>query len=188
MQISAKKSKVMRMGSTKELAVKIEGGNLEIVTRFKYLGATITEDAKSVQEIKIRIAIATSSLAKLKPIWRDKNISMNTRMRLLRALVTSVFLYGCETWTLNAEMEKRINAFEMNCMRRLLQVHYTSHTPNKQIRELMISYIGEHEHILTIVKRRQLTWFGHVTRWKGSLENTMLQGGTDGSRKRGRPI
>ena len=187
MQISAEKSKVMRMGSDKELDVSMDGEKLGNVTQFKYLGATITEDAKSVQEIKIRIAIATSSLAKLKPIWRDKNISMKTRMSLLRALVTSVFLYGCETWTLNAEMEKRINSFEMNCMRRLLQVHYTSHTSNKQIRELMLSYLGEHDHLLTIVKRKQLSWFGHVIRWKGSLANAMLQGGTDGSRKRGRP-
>ena len=115
-------------------------------------------------------------------------MSVKTRNSLLRALVTSVFLYGCETWTLNEEMEKRINSFEMNCMRRLLQVHCTSHTSNKQIRELITSYIGEHEHLLTIVKRRQLTWFGHVVRWKGSLANTLLQGGTDGCRKRGRPV
>ena len=188
MQISAEKSKVMEMGSKEELDVTIDDEKLETVDQFKYLGATITDDARSVQEIKIRIAIATSSLAKLKPIWRSKNISMKTRMNLLRALVNSVFLYGCETWTLNAEMEKRISAFEMNCMRRLLQVHYTSHTSNKQIRELMWGYIGEHEDLLTVVKHRQLTWFGHVIRWKGSLANTMLQGGTDGSRKRGRPI
>ena len=60
---------------------------------------------KSVQEIKIRIAVATASLAKLKIIWREKNISMKTRIGLLRALVTSVFLYGCKTYTLNAEMD-----------------------------------------------------------------------------------
>ena len=179
----------MRVGSSDELDVSIDGENLETVTQFKYLGATIIENARSVQEIKIRIAVATSSLLKLKTIWRDKNISMKTRMSLLRALATSVFLYGCETWTLNAEkMEKRINSFEMNCMRRLLQVHYTSHTSNKQIRELMIGCIGEHEHLLTIVKRRQLTWFGHVIRWKGSLANTLLQGSTDFCRKKGRPV
>ena len=177
----------MRMGSNQDLDVKMDGEKLETVTAFKYRGVIITDDAKSVQEIKIRIAVATSSLPKLKPIWRDKNISMRTRMGLLRALVTSVFLYGCETWTLNAEMEKRINTFEMNSMRRLLQVHYTSHTSNIQIRELMQSYIGEHDNLLTIVKRRQLQWFRHVTRWKGSLANTILQGSTDGSRKRGRP-
>ena len=101
-----------------------------------------------------------------------ETISIKTRMSLLRALVTLVFLYGCATWTLNAEMEKRINSFEMNCMCRLLQDHYTFHTFNKQIRELMTSYIGEHEHLLIIVKRKQLTWFGHVIRWKGTLANT----------------
>ena len=141
------------------------------------------------KKLTIRIAVATSSFSKLKTIWRDKNISIKTRMSLIQALVTSFFLYGCKTWTLNAEMEKRINSFEMNCMRRLLQVHYyTSHTSNKQIRELMTSYIGKHGHLLTIVKRRQLTWFGHVIRWKGSLVNTLLQGGTDGCRTRGRPV
>ena len=66
MQISAEKSKVMRMGSSDELDVLIDGENLETVTQFKYLGATITEDARSVQETKIRIAVATSSLSKLK--------------------------------------------------------------------------------------------------------------------------
>ena len=84
---------------------------IETVTQFKYLGSSITDDARSVQEIKIRIAVATASLAKLKVIWRDKSISMKTRMGLLRALITSIFLYGCETWTLNPEMEKPYQCF-----------------------------------------------------------------------------
>ncbi|XP_072047114.1 uncharacterized protein [Amphiura filiformis] len=104
MQISIEKSRVMIMGSNEELDVSIDGEKQETVTQFKYLGAATTEDARSVQEINVRIAISTSSLAKLKPIhvWRDKNISMKTRMGLLRALFTSAFLYGCDTWTLNA--------------------------------------------------------------------------------------
>ena len=112
---------------------------------------------------------------------------MTSRMHLLRALITSIFLYGCETWTVTAEMEKRINAFEMNCMRRLLQVHYTSHTSNVQIRELMERFIGKQKALLSIVKQRKLQWFGHLVRWKNSLANTILEGGTDGIRKRGRP-
>ena len=76
---SAEKSKVMRMGSSDELDVSIDGENLETVTQFKYLGATITEDARSVQEIKIRIAVATSSFSKLKTIWRDKNMSVKKK-------------------------------------------------------------------------------------------------------------
>ena len=71
-------------------------------------------------------------------VWFSTS-NFQIRMRLLRALVTSVFLYGCDTWTLNAEIGKRINSFEINCMRRFLQVHYTSHTSNNKIRELLIS-------------------------------------------------
>ena len=132
----------MKIGSSDALHVSVDEENLETVTQFKYLGATITEEARSVQEIKIMIAVCTSSLSKLKTIWRDKNISTKTRMSLLRAQVKSVFLYGCDPWTLNAEMGKRINSFEMNCIRISLQVHYTSHISNKQIRELR--YIEEH--------------------------------------------
>ena len=73
-------------------------------------------------------------------------------------------------------MEKHINAFEINCMRVLL--HYKIR--DNKVRELMLKYIGEHDHMSTIVKRRQFTWFGHVIRCKGSLANTMLHGGTDG--------
>ena len=72
MQISAEKSKVMRMGSSDEMDASINGEKLETVTQFKYLGSTITDDARSVKEIKIRIAVATASLAKLKVIWRDR--------------------------------------------------------------------------------------------------------------------
>ncbi len=111
---------------------------------------------------------------------------MTSRMNLLRTLITSVFLYGCETWTVTAEMEKRISAFEMNCMRRLLQIHFSSHTANKTVRELMETYVGKQKSLLAIVKQRKLQWFGHVVRWKNSLTNTILQGGTGGSRKRGR--
>ena len=151
MEISAPKSKVMKMGNGEAAKVTIDGEKLECVEQFKYLGATITSDARATAEIKIRIATATSTLARLKPIWRNKNISMTSRMHLLRALITSIFLYGCETWTVTAEMEKRINAFEMNCMRRLLQVHYTSHTSNIQIQELMEHHIGKQRALMTIV-------------------------------------
>ena len=63
--------------------------------------------------MKVRIAKATSALARLRQIWRDKGISVASKLRLLRALVLSVLLYGAEAWTLNAEVERRINALEI---------------------------------------------------------------------------
>ena len=159
---------------------------ISISTQFKYLRATITEDARSVHEIKIRIAVTTWSLSKLKTIWRDKNISMRTRMSLLRALVTSVFLYGCETWMLNAEWEKRIQLFwdELHAQIPPGPLYLSHFQQADQGIDDKLHSLGEHEHLLTIVKRRQLTWFGHVIRWKGSLANTLLQGGTDGDIER----
>ena len=73
------------------------------VSAFKYLGATLTRDSKSTAEIKTKIAIATSTMAKLEKVWRNKNIRFPTKMRLYRALVLSTLLYGCESWTMIAE-------------------------------------------------------------------------------------
>ena len=112
---------------------------------------------------------------------------MSTKLRLLRVLILSVFLYGAKSWTLNAEIEKRINAFEMNCYRRLLQVHWSTHTKNSEIRNRIQDLAGPIESFLATVKRKKLTWFGHVTRAKGTLANTILQGIVEGSRSRGRP-
>ena len=77
------------------------GQKLETVTSFKYLGST---DEGSKPEILSRIAQATAALTGLKPVWIDKSISLSSKIRLMRSLVTSIFLYACESWTLTAEL------------------------------------------------------------------------------------
>ena len=160
---------------------------MEQVKEFTYLGSVQNEECSSINEVKVRIAKSISSFSRLKKVWPDSGISMATKLRLLRALVLSVFLYGAESWTLNAEIEKRINAFEMNCYRRLLQVHWTSHTRNADIRKRVIDLAGPVDSFLGVVIRKKMTWFGHVMRAKGTLANTILQGSVEGSRGRGRP-
>ena len=187
MEISLEKTKTMVASGHEQIDVCIRDYHLEQVAEFVYLGSTQTEDGTSLKEVKVRIAKATSTLARLKRIWRDRNISMQVKLQLLRSLVISVFLYASESWTMNTEIEKRINAFELNCYRRLLNIHYTSHTTNVRVKELVIQYIGKHDSLLSIAKKRKLRWFGHVTRAKGTLANIILQGTVDGSRKRGRP-
>ena len=89
-------------------------------------------------------------------------------------------------------MGKRINAFEINCIHRLLRIHDTSHTSNKHIRVLVFSYIGKQKAWVPdiMVIRSQLSWFGHVIRRKemNSLWNTKVQEEADSYRKRGRPV
>ena len=110
MEISAEKTKLMTNNTSGiNTEIKINGQKLETVTSFKYLGS-VTTDVGSKPEILSRIAQATAILTRLKPVWNDWSISLNSKMRLMRSLVTSIFLYVCESWTLTAELRRRIQA------------------------------------------------------------------------------
>ena len=102
----------------------------------------------------------------------------------MRSLVISIFLYACESWTLTAELEKRTQAIEMRCCRRLLNISYKDHVTNEEVRRKIQAAIGEYDELLTLVKKRKLRWFGHVSRSSG-LAKTILQGTVKGKRKRG---
>ena len=95
-------------------------------------------------------------------------------MRLMRSLVASIFLYACESWTLTAELRRRIQAMEMRCYRKILDISYKDHVTNEEVRTKIQQAIGPHED-LTIVKRCKLQWHGHVSRSSG-LTKTILQG------------
>ena len=98
--------------------IKIKSQRLEEVENFKYFGAIISNEG-SKPEILSRIAQTTAALSRLKIIWRDKNISLASKVKLVRTLILSTFLYACEGWTLTAEIERRIQALDMRCYRRL---------------------------------------------------------------------
>ena len=105
MEISAEKTKLMTNSANGiQREIKVKGQKLGTVTSFKYLGAVVSDDG-SKPEVLSRIAQATAAITKLKPIWRD-NISLGSKMKLMRSLVIPIFLYACESWTLTAELEK----------------------------------------------------------------------------------
>ena len=115
MEISVEKTKLMTNSANGiQREIKVKGQKLGIVTSFKYLGAVVSDDG-SKPEVLSRIAQATAALTKLKPIWKDNNISLGSKVKLMPSLVISIFLYACESWTLTAELEKRMQAFEMRC-------------------------------------------------------------------------
>ena len=127
----------------------------------------------------------TAAVTKLKVIWNNKNIAISSKIRLMRSLAMSIFLYACETWTITADIERRIQALEMRCFRKLLGISYRDHITNKEVKERIGNAIGPYEDLLTTVKRRKLKWYGHVTRSSG-LAKTILQGTVQGGRRRGR--
>ena len=97
----------------------------------------------------------------------------------------STFLYACETWTLTAETERKIQTMEMRSFRRPLGILYREHITNEEVRSRIRQAIGPYKELLTIVKQRKLQWYGHITRSWG-LAKTFLQGTVQGGSKRGR--
>ncbi|GFO20370.1 endonuclease-reverse transcriptase [Plakobranchus ocellatus] len=115
----------------------------------------------------------------------NKNIAISSTIRLLRSLVTSIFLYACESWTLAADTERRIRAMEMRCYRRQLGIsYYKDHITKEEVRRRIENAIGPHD-LLTIVRQRKLKWYGDTTRSSG-LAKTIMQGTVNGGRRRGR--
>ena len=114
MEISAEKTKLMTNNTSGiNTEIKVNGQKLETVTSFNCLGSVITDEG-SKPEILSRIAEITAALTKLKPL--------SSKIRLMRSLVTSIFLYACESWTLTAELQRRIQALEMRCYRKILHL------------------------------------------------------------------
>ena len=101
--------------------IKVNGQKHETVTSFKYLGSVIT-DEDSKLEIFSRTAPTIATVTRLKPVWNDRSISLSPMIRLMRSLVTSIILYACESWTLTAELQRRIQAMEMRCYRKILRI------------------------------------------------------------------
>ena len=150
---------------------------------FKYLGAIISNEG-SKPEILSRIAQTTAALFRLKIIWRDKNILL-AYVKLMRTLILSTFLYACESWALTAEIERRIQALELRCYRRLLNISYKDHVMNQEVCNRIQNATGMHGDLLTMVKKRKLSWYGHISRSSG-MAKTILQGTVKGARRRGR--
>ena len=169
MKISAKKTKLMTNSANGIQSERDKGKRA-----FKYHGAVVSDDG-SKPEVLSRIAQATAAYTKLKPIWSDNKISLGSKVKLMCSFVISIFLNACESWTLTAELEKRMQAFEMRCYRMLLIISYKDHVTYEEVRRKIQAAIGENVQLLALVKKRKLRWFGHVSRSSG-LAKITLQG------------
>ena len=116
---AAEKTKLMT-NNTNDIKkeIKVNGQKLETITSFKYIGSAVS-DERFKPKMLSRIAQSTAALTRLKPVWNDRSISLSSKTRLMRSLVTSIFVYACELWTLTAELQKRIRATTR---------HHASHT------------------------------------------------------------
>ena len=163
--------------------IKVNGQMLETVKSFKYLGSVIT-DKGSKSEVLSRIAQTTAALTRLQSVSNDRSIYLSSKIWLRRSLVTSFFLYACESWTLTPELQRRIQAMEIRCYRKIPHISYKDQVTNEEVRAKIQQAIEPHEDLLMIVKRRKLQWHGRVSRSSG-LAKTILQGTVKGGRRQG---
>ena len=166
---------------TQKTNIDINGQTVENVNHFEYLGARIEGDGRSGNEIRRRLAIAKQKLNKMKQVWKGQNTG--TKLRIMKACVFPIAIYGCEAWTpLKIDLQ-RIDSFEMQCYRKILRIPWTAKITNEKVRQkLKIKY----KYLNTKVKKLKLSFFGHIKRHE-SLEKTILEGELQGKRGRGKP-
>ncbi|KAG1705108.1 Proto-oncogene tyrosine-protein kinase receptor Ret [Nymphon striatum] len=162
----------------------IKVGNIKIkeTESFSYLGSLVTSDGKCKKEVRKRIGISKDNFQKLRPIFTNRNISMQLKIRLPKCYIWSILTYGCETWTLTPELIRNLEAAEMWFLRRILGISYVDKITNIEV----LQRAGVERELMSSITSRQLKFLGHVTR-KGGIECLSLQGRINGKRSRGRP-
>ena len=188
MEINTDKSKILvnSRQPTQPCTININNTPLEQVNQFKYLGAVVTTDGDSSKELRTRLTLGVAAMASLARLWSGRSISIRTKVRVYRSMVVPVVTYGCEAWTLKAEEERRLQAFENKCYRRILKIPYTEHRTTEYVWKRIDDICGPHSRILSCVRERKLNWYGHLCRHT-SLAKTVQQGTVPGGRSRGRP-
>ena len=160
MHVNWKKTKLQNVGAgDPPPPVTIGSETVAAVDKFTYLGSDVSSSGSSSPEILRRIGMANTTMGQLDSIWKKKNLRLTTKLRLYSSLVVSVLLYGSETWTLLKEDARKIQAFHMQCQRRILGVKWFDHVSNQTISQR--TGLGN---INDLIADRRHTLFGHVCR------------------------
>lgn len=183
--ISVKKTEVLVQNVTSTPSINVNNQTLNVVDKFKYLGSTISKNLSLDSEIDTRIGKASTSMARLdERVWNNRNLTTNTKMRVYRACILSTLLYGSETWPTYTSQERKINAFHMRSLRRILGISWKDRVSNEAVH----STTGIPS-IQSILSKNRLRWLGHVKRMDNSrLPKILLFGQlSTGTRSGGRP-
>ena len=170
------------MASGPIISWEIDGETVETVADFIFLGSKITTDGDCSHEIKRHLLLGRKVMTNLDSIFKSRDITLPTKVRLVKAMIFPVVMYGCESWTVKKAEHRRIDAFELWCWRRLLWVLWTARRSNQSI--LMETSPGCS--LEGMMLRLKLQYFGHLLWRVDSLEKTLMLGGIGGKRIRGR--
>ena len=148
---------------------------------FIFLGSKITADGDCSHEIKRCLLLGRKVMINLDSIFKSRDITLPTKVHLVKAVVFPVDMYGCESWTVKKAERQRIDAFELWCWRRVLRVPWTARRSNQSI----LKEISPGCSLEGLILKLKLQYFGHLMRRVDSLEKTLMLGGIGGRRRRG---
>ena len=155
LKLKNQKTKIMASGPI--TSWQIDGETVETVTNFIFMGSGITVDGVCSHDIKSRLLLGRKVMTNLYSIFKSRDI-MPTKVRLVKAMVFSVAMYGCESWTIKKAEHRRIDAFELWCWRRLLRVPWTARRSNQCI----LKQISPEYSLEGLMLNLKLQYFGHL--------------------------
>ena len=154
---------------------------METVTVFIFLGSKITADGDCSHEIKRHLLLGRKAVTNLDSILKSRDITLPTKVHLVKAMVFPVVMYGCESWTIKKAEHRRIDAFELWCWRRHLRVPWTARRSNQSI----LKEISPGCSLEGLILKLKLQYFVHLMRRADSFEKTLMLGKIEGRRRRG---
>ena len=180
LKLNIQKMKIMASGPI--ISWEIDGETVETVSDFILGGSKITEDGDCSHEIKRHLHLGRKVMTNLDSILKNRDVTLPTKVCLVKAMVFPVVMYGCESWTVKKAERQRTDAFELWCWRRLLRVPWTA----RRSKESILKEISLGCSLKELILKLKLQFFGHLMRRVDSLEKTLMLGGIGGRRKRGR--
>ena len=160
---------------------QIDGETMEAVRNFIFLGSKITADGGCSQEIKRHLFLGRKAMTNLDSILISRDITLPTKVCLVKATVFPVVIYGFESWTTKKGECQKIDAFELWCWRRLPRLPWTAGRSNQSIlKKISLEYSLE-----GLMLKLKLQYFGHLVRRTDSLEKTLMLGKIEGKKRRG---
>ena len=177
LKLNIKKTKIMASGPI--TSWQIDGESMEAVRDFIFLSSKITADGDCSHEIKRQLLFGRKAMTNLDSILKSRDITLSTKVHLVKTVVFPVVMYGCESWTIKKAECRRIDAFELWCWRRLLRVPWTAKRSNQSIlKEISTEYSLEGLML-------KLQYFGCLMQRADSLEKILMLGNIEDGRRRG---
>ena len=152
LKLNIQKTKIMPSGSI--TSWQIDEETMETVTDLSFLGSKITSDGDCSHEIKTRLLLGRKAMTNLDSMLKSRDITLPTKVRLVKAMVFPVFMYGCESWIIKRAEHQRMDAFELWCWRRLLRVPWTA-------RRSILKEISPEYSLEGLMLKLKLQYFGH---------------------------